>query len=98
MSFSEQTTTQRDTVAFHIGQRLRGRREDLGLSIAELCARLESEIPDYASIEASTHRPNPKQLIDLSEVLGVPLSYFFEAQSDQAASTTLRAPPSSDSS
>ena len=76
---------------------MRARRKELGLSVSELCARLENEISDYPEIERGAVRPRAEQLIYLSEILGVPRVVFFETRLDRAAPASLVALSYSDS-
>jgi transcriptional regulator with XRE-family HTH domain len=63
----------------HVGRRIRGKRRALGLSEESLATALGVEANQIAAYERAIERVPSDQLIRLSQVLGVPLSYFFPA-------------------
>ena len=64
----------------HVGRRIRGKRRALGLSEENLATALGVETDRIAAYERALARVPSDHLIRLSEVLGVPLSYFFPAR------------------
>jgi transcriptional regulator with XRE-family HTH domain len=60
-----------------IGERLRYRREDVGLSLTELAAILGIDESDLAAIESGRTRAGPKLVDAAAEALGVSVHWFF---------------------
>jgi transcriptional regulator with XRE-family HTH domain len=67
------------SVDLHIGRRIRGKRRALGLSEENLAVALGVEASRIANYERATERVPSEHLVRLSEILGVPISYFFPA-------------------
>ncbi len=65
----------------HVGRRIRGKRRALGLSEENLAVELGVEAVRIAAYERAVERVPSDHLIRISEVLDVPLSYFFPATS-----------------
>jgi transcriptional regulator with XRE-family HTH domain len=61
----------------HVGRRIRGKRRALGLSEENLATALGVEANQIAAYERAAERVPSDHLIRLSQVFGVPLSYFF---------------------
>jgi transcriptional regulator with XRE-family HTH domain len=66
-------------VDLHIGRRLRGKRRALGLSEESLAAALGVDSGRIADYERANERVPSGHLVRLSEILDVPISYFFPA-------------------
>lgn len=64
----------------HVGRRIRGKRRALGLSEENLATALGVGTDRIAAYERASARVPSDHLIRLSEVLDVPLSYFFPAR------------------
>ena len=64
----------------HVGRRIRGKRRALGLSEESLAVELGVEAVQIAAYERAVERVPSDHLFRLSEVLDVPLSYFFPAR------------------
>ncbi|MCB9984020.1 MAG: helix-turn-helix transcriptional regulator [Rhodospirillales bacterium] len=62
----------------HVGQRLRVRRALLGLSQEKLASALGLTFQQIQKYERGTNRISAGRLYDLSKILDVPVSYFFE--------------------
>ena len=62
----------------HVGQRLRVRRSLLGLSQEKLAESLDITFQQVQKYERGTNRISAGRLFDLSKILDVPVSYFFE--------------------
>lgn len=78
----------------HVGRRLRSQRVVLGLSQEELGRRLGLTFQQVQKYELGYNRISASRLYQLSEELGVPVSWFFEgagspAKADIAGSETL---------
>ena len=62
----------------HVGQRLRVRRSLLGLSQEKLAESIGLTFQQIQKYERGTNRVSAGRLYDLSKILDVPVSYFFE--------------------
>jgi transcriptional regulator with XRE-family HTH domain len=76
--YSRQVMDPRNSVDARVGRQLQERRRSLRLSRRKLADALGSDLREIENFEYGTHRIGAKRLIDLSRVLGVPLSFFFE--------------------
>src|SRR4051812_35879747 len=76
-----------DTVDGHIGRRLRDRRRTLGLSQAQLAARMGFTPPQINRYEHGTTRLSASGLWCAAEALEVPPSYFFDGLSEPLEGT-----------
>ena len=70
----QSTPSQIDTF---VGQRIRARREDLGLTVGELADLLAIDESDLGEIESGRRRAGPKLIAGASAALGVPVHWFF---------------------
>ena len=71
-----------DGIDIHLGRRLRRRRRILGLTqqqLADACGVRFQQIQKY---ECAANRMSAARLWQLSEVLEVPVNYFYEGLSD----------------
>lgn len=57
---------------------VRAARQRLGLTQEDLAARVERTPESISNIERGLQLPNIETLLDLSEILGVPIADFFE--------------------
>ena len=71
-------------VDMHVGQRLRVRRSLLGLSQEKLAEAIGLTFQQVQKYERGTNRVSAGRLFELSNVLDVPVSYFFEQVSETA--------------
>jgi transcriptional regulator with XRE-family HTH domain len=62
----------------HVGQRIRQRRALLGLSQEKVADGLGLTFQQVQKYEGGTNRVGSSRLFDLTRILGVPISYFFE--------------------
>ena len=62
----------------HVGQRLRVRRALLGLSQEKLAESIGLTFQQIQKYERGTNRISAGRLFELSKILDVPVSYFFE--------------------
>ena len=74
-SVAPEGTTAVDT---HIGQKIRARRNLLGLSQTELADAAGITFQQVQKYEKGANRVGAGRLMQFSEALGVPPSYFFE--------------------
>ncbi len=63
----------------HVGRRIRGKRRALGLSEDDLAKALGLDVAKVRAFERGAERVPSEHLVRLSEVMQVPLSYFFPA-------------------
>ncbi|HEX2138030.1 MAG TPA: helix-turn-helix transcriptional regulator [Microvirga sp.] len=63
-----------------VGTRLRLRRQFLGMSQGDLGAALGVSFQQVQDYEQGIHRLGANRLVRAAEVLGVPVSYFFQEQ------------------
>src|SRR5262245_11197529 len=75
-------------VDIHVGQRIRLRRTLLGMSQEKLGEALGLTFQQVQKYERGANRVGSSRLFQLSRVLEVPVSYFFE---EMSAETTARA-------
>ena len=66
-------------VDLHVGRRVRGKRRALGLTEADLAKALGVDVSRIGAYERGTERVLSEHLVRLSEMMEVPLSYFFPA-------------------
>jgi transcriptional regulator with XRE-family HTH domain len=62
----------------HVGERLRSCRTLTGLSQAQLAERIGITFQQVQKYENGANRISASTLYELSRVLGIPVSYFFE--------------------
>src|ERR1700744_3204857 len=72
-------------VDVHVGSRVRLRRTLLGMSQEKLGDALGLTFQQVQKYERGANRVGASRLYDLSRVLDVPVSYFFDEFGDQAA-------------
>ncbi|MEE8302478.1 MAG: helix-turn-helix transcriptional regulator [Candidatus Tectomicrobia bacterium] len=65
-------------VDVHVGQRLRMRRTLLGMSQGKVADALGNKYQQIQKFEGGTNRIGPSGLLALSQILHVPVSFFFE--------------------
>lgn len=83
-----------DAVDRHVGTRIRQRRSLLGLSQESLGSALGVTFQQIQKYERGANRVGASRLWDLSRVLDVPLSYFYdEMPADLAEGDARRHPP-----
>lgn len=70
----------------HVGQRLRVRRSLLGMSQEKLAESIGLTFQQVQKYERGTNRVSASRLYDISNVLDVPVSYFFEQLGDSPSS------------
>ncbi len=65
-------------VDVHVGKRLRVRRTLLGMSQEQVAEALELTFQQLQRYEKGASRVSASRLFELSQILDVPISYFFE--------------------
>ena len=74
-------------VDWHVGGRVRFRRSMLGMSQEKLADALGITFQQVQKYERGLNRISASRLYDISRVLAVPVSYFFEGAEPRAADT-----------
>lgn len=74
----------------HVGNRLRMRRSILGMSQEKLAEAVGLTFQQVQKYERGTNRISASRLFDLSKVLSVPVSYFFEQYNEKQKPTNFR--------
>jgi transcriptional regulator with XRE-family HTH domain len=69
------------TVDFHVGERIRQRRAELGLTQEDLGVALQISYQQIQKYETGTNRVSAGRLFEIGGVLGVDISYFFDGYS-----------------
>jgi transcriptional regulator with XRE-family HTH domain len=77
-------------VDVHVGQRLRQRRVLAGLSQEKLARMVGITFQQVQKYERGANRIVASRLYQLANVLDVPVSYFFEDMSEQAANDDIQ--------
>ncbi len=77
-------------IDIHVGARVRLRRNLLGMSLQTLAKAVGVSYQQLQKYEGAVNRVGASRLFNLSRVLGVPISYFFEDLSPAAAGARKR--------
>ena len=80
---AKRSRTQANTVDTHVGQRIRDKRNELGMSQTEVANALGVTFQQVQKYERGTNRVGASRLFDLSRILSVPVQYFFEGLNNQ---------------
>lgn len=83
-------------VDVHVGTRVRSRRTLLGLSQQKLGAELGLTFQQVQKYEQGTNRIGASRLYELSQILGVPVGYFFDDMPGEITGDTPRGPAAAD--
>ncbi|XDZ70142.1 helix-turn-helix domain-containing protein [Alphaproteobacteria bacterium LSUCC0744] len=82
--------TNNNEIDMHVGKRVRLRRTLLGMSQEQLGAELNITFQQVQKYERGANRIIASRLWDISQILDVPISYFFDDMSEN----TMRSSPS----
>jgi transcriptional regulator with XRE-family HTH domain len=74
-----------DVIDIHLGRRLRRRRRILGLTQQQLASACGVRFQQIQKYECAANRMSAARLWQLSEVLEIPVSYFYEGLGQEAA-------------
>ena len=74
--------TNNNAVDVHVGKRVRLRRTLLGMSQEQLGASLNITFQQVQKYERGANRISASRLWDISQILGVQISYFFDDMTD----------------
>ncbi|WP_439109391.1 helix-turn-helix domain-containing protein [Lentibacter sp.] len=72
-------------VDVHVGKRLRQRRWLVGMTQQQLAEKVGIKFQQIQKYETGANRVSASRLWDISEVLDVPVAYFFEAMEAASA-------------
>ncbi len=75
--------TQAKSVDTHVGQRIRDKRNERGMSQTEVANALGVTFQQVQKYERGTNRVGASRLYDLSRILSVPVQFFFEGLENQ---------------
>ncbi len=81
----KQTTRGPNPIDIHVGARVRLRRNQLGLTLMTLAKAVGVTYQQLQKYERGVNRIGASRLFNLSRVLDVPISFFFEDLSPAAA-------------
>jgi transcriptional regulator with XRE-family HTH domain len=81
-----------DLIDIHLGRRLRRRRRILGLTQQQLAGACGVRFQQIQKYECAANRMSAARLWQLSEVLEVPVSYFYEGLSGDMPAHDKEAP------
>ncbi len=82
--------TNNNAIDLHVGKRVRLRRTLLGLSQEKLGAELNITFQQVQKYERGANRISASRLWDLSQILDVPVSYFFDDMSEATMKSSPR--------
>ena len=81
---AKRSRTQAKTLDAHVGQRIRDKRNERGMSQTEVANALGVTFQQVRKYERGTNRVGASRLYDLSRILNVPVQIFFEGLESQA--------------
>lgn len=74
-------------VDVHVGQRVRQRRWMVGMTQQQLGNKVGIKFQQIQKYETGTNRISASRLWDISDALGVPVSFFFDGLDGQTSAT-----------
>ena len=86
-AIAKRSRAQAKIVDAHVGQRIRDRRNERGLSQTEVANALDITFQQVQKYERGTNRVPASRLFDLSRILGVQIQYFFDGLENQMSFT-----------
>ena len=75
-------------VDVHVGKRIRHRRWMVGMTQQQLAENVGIKFQQIQKYETGMNRVSASRLWDISESLGVPVSFFFEGLSTESGATS----------
>ena len=81
---ANRSRTQAKSFNTHVGQRIRDKRNERGMSQTEVANALGVTFQQVRKYERGTNRVSASRLYDLSRILSLPLQIFFEGLENQA--------------
>ena len=91
-AMSEETEKQPNPVDIHVGKRVRMRRTLMGMSQTKLGDALGLTFQQVQKYENGSNRIGASRLYQISQILAVPVSYFFEEMDQLTAIANENAP------
>ena len=82
--------TNNNAIDLHVGKRVRLRRTLLGLSQEQLGAELNVTFQQVQKYERGANRISASRLWDISQILDVPMGYFFDDMSESTMQSSPR--------
>jgi len=82
--------TNNNAVDVHVGQRIRRRRTLLGMSQEQLGAELNVTFQQVQKYERGSNRVSASRLWDISQILDVDISFFFDEMSNETKAQSPR--------
>ena len=82
--------TNNNAIDMHVGKRVRLRRTSLGMSQEQLGTELNITFQQVQKYERGANRISASQLWDISQILDVPVSYFFDVMSQDTMKSSPR--------
>jgi transcriptional regulator with XRE-family HTH domain len=73
----------------HVGERIRLRRTELGLTQEQLAAALDVSYQQVQKYETGANRASAGRIFEIARALGVDVGYFFDGLSDDGSGLPL---------
>ncbi len=81
---AKRSLAQAITVDTYVGQRIRDKRNERGMSQTEVANAIGVTFQQVQKYERGTNRVGASRLFDLSRILSVPIQYFFAGLNNQS--------------
>ena len=81
---AKRSLAQANTVDTYVGQRIRDKRNERGMSQTEVANAIGVTFQQVQKYERGTNRVCASRLFDLSRILSVPIQYFFAGLNNQS--------------
>lgn len=81
---ANRSLAQANTVDTYVGQRIRDKRNERGMSQTEVANAIGVTFQQVQKYERGTNRVGASRLFDLSRILSVPIQYFFAGLNNQS--------------
>ena len=81
---ASRSLAQANTVDTYVGQRIRDKRNERGMSQTEVANAIGVTFQQVQKYERGTNRVGASRLFDLSRILSVPIQYFFAGLNNQS--------------
>ena len=82
--------TNNNAIDMHVGKRVRLRRTLMGMSQEQLGANLDITFQQVQKYERGSNRISASRLWDISQILDVPISFFFDDMSESTMQNSPR--------
>ena len=81
---AKRSRAQANTVDTYVGQRIRDKRNERGMSQTEVANAIGVTFQQVQKYERGTNRVGASRLFDLAHILSVPIQYFFAGLNNQS--------------